>query len=81
MDDDQQEVRFEFHSMTWKAVRRYCEDRVEYLKEGLLGDLSEKETTRSRGQVKALRDLMELESPPQVVETVLDSEEDADTEY
>lgn len=60
-------LEIDFNNQSWSAVRQYAESRIDQLRRRNDGALSAEQTASLRGSIAALKEILALETAPEIV--------------
>lgn len=60
-------IEIDFRSQSWLAIRKWANDRLDALRRRNDGDLTMEQTIKARGSIAILKDILALETAPEMV--------------
>ena len=66
-EDRHSMIEIDFRSQSWLAIRKLASDRLDALRRRNDGDLTMEQTIKVRGSIAILKDILALETAPEMV--------------
>lgn len=66
-EDRHSMIEIDFRSQSWLAIRNWANDRLDALRRRNDGDLTMEQTIKVRGSIAILKDILALETAPEMV--------------